>query len=195
MVTYSAPDRPNNTYSNWRDPSTFKVVGTFEIWLVVVSKKNMNRYFGRLPTDPKSKAGPKLWNIGDIFAAPVKPAAGSLREAGGSLRGGDSWLALHQYSSTVEFWLSQKYVQLKVWGPSRPDFQPPAPRACLRLWSTIGICPPPPLPKLAFGGEGGGHMPIVNLAPAWLCALCFQHSCDQHNCDQTHQSWLDNELA
>ena len=97
-------------------------IGTFEIWLVVVSKKNMNRYFGRLPTDPKSKPGPKLWNIGDIFAAPVKPAAGSLREAGGAVRGGDSWLALHHYSSTVEFWLSQKYVQLKVEGPCGSDF-------------------------------------------------------------------------
>ena len=96
----------------WREDilhhSPFQVIGTFEIWLAVVSKENMNINFGCLPTDLKSEAGPKLWNIGDIFAAPVKPAAASLGEAGGAVRRGDSWLVLLNCSSTVEFGLSEK---------------------------------------------------------------------------------------
>ena len=57
-------------------------------WLWIPRKK-MNKNFGRLLTDPKSYAGPKLWNIGDIFAAHLKTSScqftrGRLREGTGT---------------------------------------------------------------------------------------------------------------
>ena len=54
--------------------------------LLWISRSNQS-FMLKVLTDPESEECPKLWNIGDIFGAPVKPAAVSLREAGGALRG------------------------------------------------------------------------------------------------------------